>query len=107
MESDPTMENAKLESTQRALEQWVQQHPEEVRRLQERFKSLAEFLNSSEWDAFWQPAKAAILQGDEDGVYVWAETRIGRKPDFVIKVSYLGKKELGDATPRETWVLLP
>jgi hypothetical protein len=100
------MEHGKLERSQRALEQWVKEHPEEVRRLREQAKPLAEFLNSPEWDAFWQPAKAAILHDDEDGVYVWAETRIGRKPDFVIKVSYLGKKELGDATPRETWVLV-
>jgi hypothetical protein len=100
------MEKDKLERSQRALEQWVKEHPEEVRRLREQAKPLAEFLNSPEWDAFWQPAKAAILHDDEDGIYVWAETRIGRKPDFVIKVSYLGKKELGDATPRETWVLV-
>jgi hypothetical protein len=100
------MEHGKLEPSQRAVEQWAQQHPEEVRRLRELAKPLAEFLNSPEWDAFWQPAKAAILHDDEDGVYVWAETRIGRKPDFVIKVSYLGKKELGDATPRETWELV-
>jgi hypothetical protein len=67
MESDP-MENGKLERMQRALEQWVQQHPQEVRRLRERAKPLAEFLNSSEWDAFWQPAKAAISRGDESGI---------------------------------------
>jgi hypothetical protein len=67
MDPDP-MENGKLEGSQRALEQWVQQHPQEVRRLRERAKPLAEFPNSSEWDAFWQPAKAAILQGDESGI---------------------------------------
>lgn len=77
--------------------------PEGVRRLAVRVK---EMYDSEEFQAFWQPAKTAILHDDEDGVYVWAETRIGRKPDFVIKVSYLGKKELGDATPRETWVLV-
>ncbi len=77
--------------------------PEGVRRLAARVK---EMYDSEEFQAFWQPAKTAILHDDEDGVYVWAETRIGRKPDFVIKVSYLGKKELGDATPRETWVLV-
>jgi hypothetical protein len=76
MESDP-MENGKLDSTQRALEQWVQQHPEEVRRLRERAKPLAEFLNSSSWDAFWQPAKAAISRGDESGIRAWVEDRIG------------------------------
>jgi len=42
------MEKDKLERSQRALEQWAQQHPEEVRRLRERAKPLAEFLNSSE-----------------------------------------------------------
>ncbi len=63
MELD-SMENGKLERMQRDLDQWVQEHPEEVRRLRERLKPLAEFLNSSEWDDFWQPAKAAILRGD-------------------------------------------
>jgi hypothetical protein len=56
------MESGKLESAQRALEQWVQQHPKEVRRLQEQAKPLAEFLNSSEWDAFCQPAKHALAR---------------------------------------------
>jgi DNA polymerase-1 len=45
-----------------------EQLPQEVRRLRERANPLAEFLNSSEWDAFWQPAKAAIVQGDESGI---------------------------------------
>ena len=99
------MENDELERSQRALEQWVQQHPEEVRRLQERFKPLAEFLNSSEWDDFWQPAKAAILQGDETGIRAWVEDRIGIKPDSVLRVR-LSAKELGEATPRETWELV-
>ena len=54
------MESGKLEHSQRALEQWVQQNPEEVRRLRELAKTLAEFLNSSEWDAFCQPAKHAL-----------------------------------------------
>jgi DNA-binding CsgD family transcriptional regulator len=99
------MENDELERSQRALEQWVQQHPEEGRRLQERFKPLAEFLNSSEWDDFWQPAKAAILQGDETGIRAWVEDRIGIKPDSVLRVR-LSAKELGEATPRETWELV-
>jgi DNA-binding CsgD family transcriptional regulator len=99
------MENDELERSQRALEQWVQQHPEEVRRLQERFKPLAEFLNSSVWDDFWQPAKAAILQGDETGIRAWVEDRIGIKPDSVLRVR-LSAKELGEATPRETWELV-
>jgi DNA-binding CsgD family transcriptional regulator len=99
------MENGKLERMQRALEQWVQQHPEEVRRLQERFKPLAEFLNSSEWDAFWQPAKAAILQGDETGIRAWVEDRIGIKPDPVLRAR-LSAKELAEATPRQTWELV-
>jgi hypothetical protein len=59
MESD-SMEHGKLERRQKALEQWVQQHPQEVRRLRELAKPLAEFLNSSEWDAFCQPAKHAL-----------------------------------------------
>ena len=104
MESDP-MKNGKLESTQRALEQWVQQHPQEVRRLRERAKPLAEFLNSSEWDAFWQPAKAAISRGDETGIRAWVEDRIGIKPDSVLRVR-LSAKELGEATPRQTWDLV-
>jgi DNA-binding CsgD family transcriptional regulator len=99
------MENGKLQRMQRALEQWVQQHPEEVRRLQERFKPLAEFLNSSEWDDFWQPAKAAILQGDETGIRAWVEDRIGIEPDSVLRVR-LSAKKLGEATPRETWDLV-
>jgi DNA-binding CsgD family transcriptional regulator len=99
------MENGRLESTQRALEQWAQQHPEEVRRLRERFKPLAEFLNSSEWDDFWQPAKAAILQGDETGLRAWVEDRIGIKPDSVLRVR-LSPKELAEATPRHTWELV-
>jgi hypothetical protein len=71
---DPdSMENGKLERSQRALEQWVQQHPEEVRRLRERAKPLAEFLNSPEWHTFWQPAKAAISGGDETGIRAWVE----------------------------------
>jgi hypothetical protein len=77
--------------------------PESVRRLAAQIK---ERYDSEEVQAFWPLAKAAILHGDEEGIYAWAERRIGRKPDFVIKVSYLGKKELGDATPRETWVLV-
>ena len=104
MELDP-MENDKLERMQRALDQWVQEHPEEVRRLRERLKPLAEFLNSSEWDAFWQPAKAAILRGDETSIRAWVEDRIGIKPDSVLRVR-LSAKELGEATPRETWELV-
>jgi hypothetical protein len=77
--------------------------PEGVRRLAAQIK---ERYDSKEFQAFLQPAKSLILHDDEDGIYVWAETRIGRKPDFVIKVSYLSKKELGDATPRETWELV-
>ena len=73
--SPDSMEKGKLERSQRALEQWVQQHPEEVRRLRELAKPSAEFLNSSEWDAFWLPAKAAILQGDETGIRAWVEDR--------------------------------
>ena len=99
------MENGKLERMQRAFDQWVQEHPEEVRRLRELAKPLAEFLNSSEWDAFWQPAKAAILQGDETGIRAWVEDRIGIKPDSVLKVR-LSAKELGGATPREIWELV-
>jgi DNA-binding CsgD family transcriptional regulator len=99
------MEKGKLERSQRALEQWVQEHPEEVRRLRERAKPLAEFLNSSEWDDFWQPAKAAILQGDETGIRAWVEDRIGIKPDSVLRVR-LSAKQLGEATPRQTWELV-
>jgi DNA-binding CsgD family transcriptional regulator len=99
------MENDNLERMQRALDQWVQEHPEEVRRLQERAKPLVEFLNSSEWEAFWQPAKAAILQGDETGVRAWVEDRIGIKPDSVLRAR-LSAKELGEATPRQTWDLV-
>jgi hypothetical protein len=99
------MEKDKLERGQRALEQWAQQHPEEVRRLRERAKPLAEFLNSSEWDAFWQPAKAAISGGDESGIRAWVEDRIGIKPDSVLRVR-LSAKELGEATPRQTWDLV-
>jgi hypothetical protein len=76
--------------------------PESARRLAARIKVI---YDSEEFQAFWQPAKFAILHDDEDGVYAWAETRIERKPDFVLKV-YLGKKELGGATPRETWALV-
>ena len=104
MELD-SMENGKLERMQRALDQWVQEHPEEVRRLQERLKPLAEFLNSSEWDAFWQPAKAAILQGDQTSIRAWVEDRIGIKPDSLLRVR-LSAKELGEATPREIWELV-
>jgi DNA-binding CsgD family transcriptional regulator len=104
MEPDP-MENDKLERRQRALEQWVQGHPEEARRLRERAKALAEFLNSPEWHAFWQPAKDAILQGDETGIRAWVEDRMGIKPDSVLKAR-LSAKELGEATPRETWDLV-
>jgi DNA-binding CsgD family transcriptional regulator len=99
------MEKDKLERRQRALDQWVQEHPEEVRRLRERAKPLAEFLNSSEWDAFWQPAKAAISRGDESGIRAWVEDRIGIKPDSVLRVR-LSAKELGEATPRQTWDLV-
>jgi DNA-binding CsgD family transcriptional regulator len=99
------MEHGNLERSQRALEQWAQEHPEEVRRLRERAKALAEFLDSSEWHAFWQPAKAAILQGDETGIRAWVEDRIGIKPDSVLKAR-LSSKELGEATPRETWDLV-
>jgi DNA-binding CsgD family transcriptional regulator len=99
------MEHGKLESMQRALEQWVQEHPEEVRRLRERAKPLAEFLNSPEWDAFWQPAKAAISRGDETGIRAWVEDRIGIKPDSVLRVR-LSAKELGEVTPRQTWDLV-
>jgi hypothetical protein len=91
---------------QNAVERWKQEHPEEVRRLRERAEPLAEYLDSREWYAFWRPAKEAISGGNKTGIRAWAEMRIGRKPDFVIKVSYLGKKELGDATPRETWALV-
>ena len=101
MEPD-SMEHGKLERRHKALEQWVQQHPEEVRRLRELAKPLAEFLNSSEWHAFWQPAKAAISRGDESGIRAWVEDRIGIKPDSVLRV-HLSAKELGEATPRETW----
>jgi hypothetical protein len=96
------MEHAKLERRQKALEQWVQQHPQEVRRLRELAKPLAEFLNSSEWHDFWQPAKAAISRGDETGIRAWVEDRIGIKPDSVLRV-HLSAKELEEATPRETW----
>jgi DNA-binding CsgD family transcriptional regulator len=99
------MEHDKLQRSQRALEQWVKEHPEEVRRLRERAKPLAEFLNSPEWDAFWQPAKAAILQGDETGIRAWVEDRIGIKPDSVLRAR-LRAKELGEATPRQTWDLV-
>src|SRR3712207_6536744 len=81
------MEHGKLERMQRALDQWVQEHPEEVRRLQERAKPLAEFLDSSEWDAFWQPAKAAISRDDETGRRAWVEDRIGLDPDPVLHPS--------------------
>jgi DNA-directed RNA polymerase specialized sigma24 family protein len=91
---------------QQAVERWKQEHPEEVRRLRERAEPLAEYLDSPEWHAFWRPAKEAISRGDKTGLRAWAEDRIGRKPDFVTEVSYLGKKELGDATPRETWALV-
>jgi DNA-binding CsgD family transcriptional regulator len=104
MEPD-SMENGKLERMQRALDQWVQQHPQEVRRLRERARPLAEFLNSSEWDAFWQPAKAAISRGDETAIRAWVEDRIGIKPDPVLRV-HLSAKELGEATPRQTWELV-
>jgi|SRR5215217_5295445 len=84
--------------------------PNVVSPVSERARRLAGHIkakyDSEEFQAFWQPARFAILHDDEDGVYVWAEARIGRKPDFVIKVSYLEKKELGDATPRETWILV-
>src|SRR5829696_6975564 len=73
--------------------------PERLRRFAGQIK---EKYDSEEFQAFWQP----VLHDDEGGVYAWAETRLGRKPDFVIKASYLGKKELGDATPRETWALV-
>src|SRR5215218_1220729 len=104
MESD-SMEHGKLERRHKALEQWVQQHPEEVRRLRELAKPLAEFLNSSEWHAFWQPAKAAISRGDESGIRAWVEDRIGIKPDSVLRVR-LSAKELGEVTPRQTWNLV-
>ena len=101
------MENGNLQRRmQRALEQWAQEHPEEVvRRLRERAKPLAEFLNSSEWDAFWQPAKAAISRDDETGIRAWVEDRIGIKPDSVLRVR-LSAKGLGEATPRQTWELV-
>jgi len=85
MEPDP-MENGELERRQRALEQWLQEHPEEVRRLRELAEALAEFLDSSEWEAFWLPAKAAISRDDETGIRAWAEGQIGHKvaPDRTI-----------------------
>ena len=84
--------------------QFINAHlSEDMRRLARQIK---EIYDSEEFQAFWQPAKSAILHDDEVGIQVWAEERIGRKPDFVIKVSYLSKKKLGDATPRETWVLV-
>jgi len=77
--------------------------PKYARRLAARIK---EGYESEEFQAFWQPAKSAILHGDKDRVDRWAETRIGRVPDFVIRHSYLHKKDLGQTTPRETWALV-
>ncbi len=99
------MEKDKLERRQRALEQWVQEHPEEVRRLRERAKALAEFLDSAEWEAFWQPAKAAISRDDETGIRAWVEDRIGLDPDSVLRAR-LSAKELAETTPRQTWDLV-
>jgi DNA-binding CsgD family transcriptional regulator len=50
-------------------------------------------------------AKAAILRGDGTGIRAWAEDRTGVKPDSVLRV-HLSAKELGEATPRETWELV-
>jgi hypothetical protein len=90
------------------VEEWKQNDPDGVRRVQELATPLAGFLNSAEWHAFWEPTKAVILHDDKDGAFAWAEGRIGCKPDFVLKVSLgkLSKKELGDSTPRETWALV-
>src|SRR5688572_15045015 len=96
------MDSHKLERWQEAIEQWKQDHPERARQLQEQAKPLAEGLNSPEWHAFWEPTKAAISQGDEAGIRVWAEDRIGLKPDSVLRV-HLSRKKLGEATPAETW----
>jgi hypothetical protein len=80
--------------------------PERVRRLAAQIK---EKYDSEEFQAFWQPVIAALSHEKKTllhaGVYTWAEERIGCKPDFVLGV-YLRNKELGDATPRETWALV-
>ena len=99
------MEHGKLERMQKDFDQAVQQHPEEVRRIQERARRAAEIYDSEEFQAFLQPAKAAILRGDETGGRAWAEDRIGIKPDRILKVR-LSAKELGVATPRDTWELV-
>src|SRR5215203_6140658 len=75
---------------------------EDLRRLAGRIK---ENYDSEEFQVFWQPAKSAILHGDVEGIRAWANERMGTPPDFVLK-AHLRKKELGDATPRETWALV-
>lgn len=75
---------------------------ENMRRLAERIK---EIYDSEEFRVFWQPAKSAVLHGDVDGIRAWADERMGTPPDFVLR-AYLRKRELGDATPRETWALV-
>ena len=86
----------------RMVEEWKQNDPDGVKRLQERFAPLAKFLNSPEWFAFWKPTQAAILLGDETGIRKWAEDRIGLKPKSMLRV-HLSRRNLGDATPAETW----
>jgi hypothetical protein len=57
------MENGKLERMQKALDQWVQQHPEEVRRIQELARRAAETYDSEEFQAFLQTGKGRHLTG--------------------------------------------
>jgi DNA-binding CsgD family transcriptional regulator len=73
--------------------------PERVRRLAGRIK---EKYDSEEFQAFWQPAKSAILRGDESGIRKWAEDRTGVKLKAVLRV-HLSRKNLGEVTPAETW----
>ena len=75
---------------------------DDVRKLAQRIK---ETYDSEEFQAFWQPAKKTISQSNKIEIRAWAEDRIGHKPDSVLKV-HLSAKELGDATPRETWELV-
>lgn len=70
----------------------------------QRLQQMAAFYSSSEWEAFWSAAKAS-MDGDSAPIRAWAEERIGRKPDSVLRV-HLGTKMLSEATPAETWAVV-
>jgi len=83
--------------------------PNVVSPVSERARRLAghikEKYDSEEFQAFWKPAKIAILRGGGTGIRTWIKERLGCEPDFVLKV-HTRQRDLGEATPRETWAFV-